>query len=205
MILGDVSELLSLVDWSQEIPNLIELTLRAWDHEMNLPSTKMEDDFTDHLVCALQRLQSKEEWAQALTINGQRNEYDPKLDKLKGRNDVSFQLGAKATFTWECKVLHRAKKTLYSEYRSEGMMRFLDGQYDSSKETGGMLAYILDGDKQRALRGLSAHFKSHLTELKTTAPVLQTYDDLNDERLFVSHHESEHHKRLIHALLSPPS
>ena len=201
MTLGDLSKFAGLVDWSQQIPKLLELTLRAWDQEIDFPSSKMEDDFTDHLVCALQRLQAKEHWAQALSIDGQRNEYDSQSNTLMGRNDITFQLGAKATFTWECKVLHRGSKTLYSEYRTEGMMRFLGGQYHSSESTGAMLAYILDGNAPRAILGLSKHFKDHLTELQTTAPVLQTYGELNDERLFISKHNSKHHKKIIHGLL----
>lgn len=203
MQLGDMSAAMRLIDWSREITRLVALTLRAWDEELDFPESDQEDTITDHLVCALLRLQQQEDWATSLTINGQRNEYDANANTLKGRNDIIFQLGAIHSFTWECKVLHRKGKTLYSEYRSEGMVRFLNEQYKTSVGIGGMLAYVLDQDTERSFIGVEKHLRKHAAELNTRIPVLQPSSRLPDMRIRESHYSQSKCELMIHAHLSP--
>jgi len=202
MHLGQLSQAMKLMSWPDTVAQIIDLTIRAWDTEMDQSNSDQEDRITDHLLCAIQRLQKQEEWAEALTIDGQRNEYDAESNTLMGRNDIVFQLGGIHSFTWECKVLHRGGDTLYSKYRREGIARFLNGQYQTSEGLGGMLAYVINGTIQEAIKGLEKHLSSHIADLKCVTPILKSSQRLTDDRLRESFHQISPAINLIHAILT---
>ena len=54
---------------------------------------------------------------------------------------------------------------LADEYVKEGMQRFVDGKYSRFVQHGAMLAYVLDGDIERAMQNVDQNIRNHLTEL----------------------------------------
>jgi len=199
---GDISKFMQLVDWPKELQQIIDFTLHAWDHEMVATLSEKEDKITDHLICALQRLQREQPWAQAYSIDGQRNEYDPETDKLKGRNDIIFQLGGIHSFTWECKVLQRDGKNLYAEYRKDGIMRFVTGKYSASSDYGGMIAYVLDGSIAKAQTGIQQQILTHSLALKHTGSKMNPCQyNKKEARLKETTHALPRDFVVIHAFL----
>lgn len=199
---GDISKLMQLVDWPQELKQIIDFTLLAWDTEMAPTSSHLEDKITDHLIGALQRLQREHQWTEAYSIDGQRNEYDPGTDTVKGRNDIIFQLGGVHSFTWECKVLHRGGKNLYTEYLEDGMMRFVIGKYSASCEHGGMIGYVLDGKLAKAQQGIESAILKHPTTLKHSGSKMNSCSfTKTDSRLKETTHSLPRSFTIVHVFL----
>lgn len=190
-----------LINWENYIPKLIDFTLRAWDNEMKFPNARGEDIITLHLKTAMERLQRQERWMESILISGQQEQLDPNTDSLLGRTDLKFHLGSEHDFTWECKILQKAGSSKYSEYRKEGMMRFLTGKYKCSDRVGGMLAYVLDKDVSETIEGLNKSLSKKSADIASSSPVLKAYEDLDEESLRVSEHDNEYVDEIIHAFL----
>lgn len=202
---GELSQMMKLVNWSGEMEQIIRFTLLAWDVEMVPTQSQLEDKITDHLIGALQRLQQQDThvWAQAYAIDGQRNEYDPESDSVKGRNDIIFQLGTTHSFTWECKVLHRKGKNLYAEYRKDGIMRFVSGKYSADRECGGMIGYVLDGRVKKAQKGIEKEIQENLKALKQSGAKMNPCSCVKGEaRLKETIHILPRSFTMVHAFLA---
>jgi hypothetical protein len=63
-------------------------------------------------------------------------------------------------------VKSKDRRSLADEYVKEGMQRFVDGKYARFVRHGAMLAYVLDGDTDRAIRNVENNIRSRLTELR---------------------------------------
>lgn len=77
-------------------------------------------------------------------------------------------------FAWECKRIGLADNNLRSKYISEGLVRFINGEYSSKRDTAGMLGYILDSDASTLANEIN---KSMLRRKKH--PILSSSDHLN--------------------------
>jgi len=77
---------------------------------------------------------------------------DPTFGTELGRNDLRFypprHHGQSIGFTVECKRLHVRTKSGFrhqaDKYVTEGLQRFVDGQYSAGLPCGGMLGYVMD-------------------------------------------------------------
>jgi hypothetical protein len=82
--------------------------------------------------------------------------------RLLGRLDLRFKHrnSQREYFTFECKRLHvsypgGSTSTEYRSYTGEaGLMAFIEQQYSPGFPAAGMLAYVMDGDNDKAWRGL---------------------------------------------------
>lgn len=203
MISGRTESLLAGVDFEGEVPALVATTLEVFDRDFRRPNRKLEDPTTDKLIFALLRHQACQgNWFSDYTVNGQRNEYDPDSEKLKGRTDITFELGGLRRFTWECKLLHTNGATLYSKYRTEGVMRFITEKYGKGEKFGGMLGYVMDGDIQKAISGLEKHLNQHTDTLKLSCPCFVPCQTNPDSRLWESHHKINDEFVLFHGFLN---
>ncbi len=203
MIVGRTESLLAGVNFEEEVPLLVATTLEVFDRDFRRPNRKLEDPTTDKLIFALLRHQaSRENWFSDYTVNGQRNEYDSEGEKLKGRTDITFELGGLRRFTWECKLLHTNSGTLYSKYRTEGVMRFVTEKYGQGEKSGGMLAYVMDGETQRAIKGLESYLNKHKETLKMSSPCFLPCQTISDSRLRESHHAINDEFVLFHGFLN---
>ncbi len=95
-------------------------------------------------------------------------ETDPTYGTQLGRNDIRFLPAPHrhrgVFFTAECKRLHvRTKsgfKHLADKYATEGMQRFVDGEYSKGVPCGGMVGYVMDNDLDAAFRRVRAEIKA---------------------------------------------
>src|SRR5205823_9163345 len=105
-------------------------------------------------------------------------EDDPKTGEELGRIDLKFLPAVSAReevyFAFECKRLNAIedghRRTLAPEYVTEGMMRFVTGQYAATMLHGGMIGYVLDGKNADAVRLVERNIASRATELNMAAP-----------------------------------
>jgi hypothetical protein len=204
MIASRKTSLLKEIDFTREVVWLVEATLEAFDQGYRTTLSRKEDPISRQLVFALLRLQSKDgwEWLADYVINGQRDELDAELETHLGRTDITFDLGGHHRFIWECKRLHFNGKTLYGEYRKEGVARFISRKYAKGYDHGGMLGFVMDGEIGKAVVGVETHLAAHRTELEIEGRCFQQCIEPKDSRLRLSLHFPEGCFKLFHCFLA---
>ncbi len=128
-----------------------------------------------------------------------------------GRIDLSFFHGydEHVYFSIECKRLLVARKdgstsALASEYVSEGMLRYFNGQYAVGLDRGGMLGYVMDADVPKARANVVASIERNRGMLRMEADASSEPSRIlhNDRRMFDTSHTQPSGKAfLIHHLL----
>jgi hypothetical protein len=203
MIASRKTSLLREIDFTREIPLLIAATLEAFDKGYRTTPSRREDPISRQLVFALLRLQSSDgwEWFADYVINGQQDELDAEQETHLGRTDITFELGSHHRFIWECKRLHFDGKTLYGEYRKEGVARYISNKYAKGHDHGGMLAFVMDGKIGKAVAGLEAHLAAYRTELEIEGKCFLPCIEPKDSRLRLSLHFPEGRFKLFHCFL----
>lgn len=204
MIASRKTSLLKEIDFTQEVPYLIAATLEAFDKGYRAAPSRREDPISRQIVFALKRLQSSErwEWLTNYVINGQRDELDAELETHLGRTDITFELGSHHRFIWECKRLHFNEKTLYGEYRKEGVTRFISEKYAKGQDHGGMLGFVMDREISKAVSGVEKHLAGYRAELEIEGTCFQPCAEPRDSRLRLSFHFAEGRFKLYHCFLA---
>jgi hypothetical protein len=94
-----------------------------------------------------------------------------------GRKDITFEPMVpreEVYFVFECKRLNALVggelETLAPKYVTEGITRFVSGQYAYFMNQGGMIAYILDGRCEHAMGLVERNIKTRHVELKMEPP-----------------------------------
>lgn len=207
MIIGD-AEIWSDTFPEDLIPRMLDLVVETW-HPFRKPAT------TDHEVPITRRFkhalkQAKDFRRLPVRIEREPAEDDPDTGEELGRIDLKFLPAVSALeeiyFAFECKRLNAtiggSRRTLATEYVTEGMMRFVTGQYSSAVDSGGMIGYILDGESGGAIGGVGQNIASRRTELRMSASaglegsglhpdnplIRQTDHTLSAQRHFRIHH-----------------
>lgn len=140
-------------------------------------------------------------------------ETDPTFGTQLGRNDIRFfpapHRHRGVYFTAECKRLHvrtaSGFKHLADEYVTEGMQRFVAGEYSKGVPCGGMVGYVMDNALDTAFRRVRAEIKDRRRALristrhadKTPSTALPAWPHSADTR----HRRSDGEFLLHHALL----
>jgi hypothetical protein len=113
---------------------------------------------------------------------------------------------ASVYFAWECKRVgdkrvDRKYAGLISEYITEGIQRFLDGEYAAGLDDAGMLGYVLAGEVSNIVRDINGSMQHPRrdrllspSEQIEPGPAIGTFTDA-----YQSHHESI---RLYHLFLT---
>lgn len=91
-----------------------------------------------------------------------------------GRNDLRFyppnHHGQTVFFTVECKRLRvrtaSGFKHLADKYVDDGIVRFVKGQYSGGLPCGGMVGYVMDNDKSKALASVRSEIEAKRVILK---------------------------------------
>ncbi len=130
-------------------------------------SAKLEDHITNRFCAHLRN--NKNRSTHFFRIEPQSDTLDD-VGELVGRIDLKFMSGneEKVYFSFECKVLRVTRPSgqisvSYSEYVTDGMYRYFNGQYARDLDKGGMLGYVMDGDCTKATKGVQkAIEKRHL-------------------------------------------
>ncbi|TWT81338.1 hypothetical protein CA13_27900 [Planctomycetes bacterium CA13] len=177
-ILGNTQQWNDLLD--SLVPDIVELILSAWEAMPSIAPDTREDPVSDELC---RRLRAAKELASLpLQVRPQIVELDSADDNSdQGRIDIVFiplVPDESIYFALECKRINARQadgstRRYFSEYVKEGMMRFVTGQYSHSVEHGGMLAFVLDGDVEGAIKGILKNIEAKRTMLRLIEKEIQ--------------------------------
>lgn len=141
------------------LSEIIRAVAAAWGKIRSPKANEIEDRITFRLAG---RLMNDEEFAN-LPYDIVPQHWLVDIDgRLLGRLDLRFKHrnSQREYFTFECKRLHvtypgGSISTEYGSYTGgAGLMAFIEQQYAPGFPAAGMLAYVMDGDNDRAWRGL---------------------------------------------------
>lgn len=169
MIVGDASY---WDDFFQQnmIPAVLAHVIAAWEKMPKPGPSDLEDAISVRLYKAL--ITAKDRNAPAYLIRYQDVEIDTDLAKETGRKDIVFfpSFQEEIYLCLEAKrlnaVISDVRRSLADEYVKEGMQRFVDGKYARFVRHGAMLAYVLDGDVDRAIQNVENNIRHRLSELR---------------------------------------
>ncbi|MCK4998259.1 MAG: hypothetical protein KAS23_01950 [Anaerohalosphaera sp.] len=158
------------------VPRIVKLVLesnKTFKIPTKKPNTKLEDHIT-RLFCSHLR-KHKDHSKHFFLINHQFDVLDND-GNVVGRIDLVFNHGhdEKVYYSFECKVL-RVKRSsgkfaaLYSQYVTEGIYRYFNGQYAQGLNKGGMLGYVMDSDVDKAVNGVRDAIENRRNELNMNA------------------------------------
>lgn len=153
------------------IPAVFAHVIATWEQMPKPGPSDLEDAISVKLYAAL--VKSKGRSALAFLIRYQDVEVDTDLAKETGRKDIVFFPSLQEQEIYLCleakrlnAVVSGVRRSLADEYVKEGMQRFVDGKYSRFVRHGTMLAYVLDGDIERAMTNIENNIRSRLTQLR---------------------------------------
>lgn len=152
------------------IPSVLSYVIATWE-QMPMPGpSDLEDAISVKLYSAL--INAKDRNAHAFLIRYQDVEVDTDLAKETGRKDIVFfpSHQEEIYLCLEAKrlnaVISGVRRSLADKYVKEGMQRFVDGKYARFVRHGAMLAYVLDGDTDRAIQNVANNIRNRFSELR---------------------------------------
>jgi hypothetical protein len=153
------------------IPAVLAHVIATWERMPKPGPSDMEDAISVKLYSAL--INAKDRSAHAFLIRYQDVEVDTDLARETGRKDIVFFPSLHEQEVYLCLEAKRLnvivsglRRSLADEYVKEGMQRFVDGKYAKFVRHGAMLAYVLDGDTDRAMKNVESNIRSRATELR---------------------------------------
>ena len=184
------------------IPAVLAHVIATWTQMPKPGPSDLEDVISVKLYSAL--VKSKDRSALAFLIRYQDVEVDTDLAKETGRKDIVFFPSLQEQEIYLCleakrlnAVVSGVRRSLADEYVKEGMQRFVEGKYARFVRHGAMLAYVLDGDTDRAMKNVENNIRNRLTELRIDknggflASTVRPADPLTKETLHRRVHETE--------------
>lgn len=175
MIVGD-PDIWSDTFPEELVPRVLDLVTETWaSFEKPGPS--------DHEVPTTRRFkhalkQAKDLQRLPVRLEREAAEDDPHTGAELGRIDLKFLPAVSAReevyFALECKRLNATengrRRPLASEYVTEGVLRFVTGQYAGFVLHGGMIGYVLDGRTDDAVRLVEQNIGTRATDLCMNVP-----------------------------------
>lgn len=158
------------------VPQVLDLVTETWEGFPKPAPDEYEVPLTRRFKCALKR--AKDYRKLPVRIEREAAEDDPGTADELGRIDLKFEPAGSALeevyFAFECKRLNAqengSRRTLAPEYVTEGMMRFVAGQYAASMRHGGMIGYVLDGRCDDAIQLVEQNICKRCANLRMKAP-----------------------------------
>lgn len=207
MIIGD-PDIWSDTFPEELVPRVLDLITETWTTFDKPGPADWEVPTTRRFKHALK--QAKDLNRLPVRLEREPAEDDPETGDELGRIDLKFLPAVSAReevyFAFECKRLNVAanggRRSLAPEYVTEGMMRFVTGQYAGSVQHGGMIGYVLDACRDDAIEHVGQIIASRATELCMNAParldrnrlrpaadhIRETNHALRPSRPFTLHH-----------------
>lgn len=201
-VVGISTEWADLID--PMVPEILKLVVTTWEAMPSPASDEGEDTITVALCRALQ--QNRTARGLMFQIRTQVVELEPVSGEDLGRMDIVFiPLVPREDiyFCLESKRLNVTKdgksRAYASEYVTFGMLRFVTGQYSRVVRHGGMIAYVLDGNRARAMSNVEANIRRQHSVLCMTAPgaFLASTVLTDDARARETHHNRAHEAKLF--------
>ena len=152
-------------------PDIIELILSAWQTMPSIAPDSKEDPVSLELCRQLRAKRALSELP--LTVHTQTVELSDDVDIDDGRIDLTFHPlvpSEEIYFALECKRVNVLQpngsvRRYFGEYVTQGLMRFVTGQYSRAVRHGGMLAFVLDGDVETAIEGILRNIIAKRSEI----------------------------------------
>jgi hypothetical protein len=171
MIIGD-AEIWADTFPEELIPRMLNLVLSTWEPFAKPGPSDLEVPITQRFKHSLK--QAKDFQRLPVRIEREPAEDHPQSGQELGRIDLKFLPAVSAReeiyFAFECKRLNVSvngtRRTLAAEYVTQGMMRFVTGQYASSVQNGGMIGYVLDGKGDEAITSVDQNIQARRAELR---------------------------------------
>lgn len=207
MRVGDI-DLWSEVFPDELVPRILDLVWETWEAFDKPPPDEHEVPITRRFKKDLKK--AKDYRRLPVRIERESAEDDPETAEELGRIDLKFAPGESALeevyFAFECKRLYAWASggwdALASKYVSDGMLRFMKGQYAAKMSQGGMIGYVLNGNCDKAKRQVEKSIVDQQVQLRMTAParleissirssiddIRETVHDLGRNRQFRLHH-----------------
>lgn len=153
------------------VPAVLAYIKTVWD-EMPKPGlSDLEDAISDKLYFALVHAKPRNDFP--FLIRREDVEFHEDLAMETGRKDIVFfpsLLEEEIYLCIEAKrlnaIISGKLRSLANEYVKEGMQRFVDRKYARCVLHGAMLAYVLDGNIDRAIKNIGKNIKNRLSELR---------------------------------------
>lgn len=175
MLVGD-PELWSDTFPAELVPRVLDLITDTWTTFDKPGPADLEVPTTRRFKHALK--QAKDFSRLPVRLERESAEDDSQTGEELGRIDLKFLPAVSAReevyLAFECKRLNVAanggRRSLAPEYVTEGMMRFVTGQYAGAVQHGGMIGYVLDGRRDDAIGLVGQNIASRATELGMNSP-----------------------------------
>lgn len=187
------------------VPAVLAYIITAWEQMPKPGASDLEDAISDKLYSALVKAKHRNEFP--FLIRREDLEFDMDLAKEIGRKDIVFFPSLKEEEIYLCLeakrlnvIISGARRSLADEYVKEGMQRFVDGKYARFVQHGAMLAYVLDGNTDRAIQNVENNVRNRLSVLrmdKNGGLVTSTIRP-DDYRTKETHHRRDHEKTIFH-------
>lgn len=191
------------------VHDILAMVLETWESMPAPDANELEDVISERLCRRLR--QSRDSYGLPFRIDTQLVELDPAEGQKQGRMDIVFSptiAREDIYFCLECKRINvqeaKGVRPYFAEYVRFGMLRFVSGQYASSAQQSGMLAFVLNGDLWGAMEGVEKNIKKLANQLGMDAPgqFLASTMFPGDFRIKETHHRCSHqpHLFVIHHL-----
>jgi len=153
------------------IPSVLSHVIAIWEQMPKPGLSDLEDAISDKLYSALVNAKRRSDFP--FLIRREDLEFDTDLAKETGRKDIVFFPSLQEQEIYLCLEAKRlnafisgVRRSLADEYVKEGMQRFVDGKYARFVRHGAMLAYVLDGNIDRAIQNIEKNIRNRLLELR---------------------------------------
>ena len=153
------------------VPAVLDYITTTWEQMPKLGLSDLEDAISDKLYSALVKAKHRNDFP--FLIRREDFEFDTDLAKETGRKDIVFFPSLKEEEIYLCleakrlnAIISGVRRSLADEYVKEGMQRFVDGKYARFVRHGAMLAYVLDGNTDRAIQNVENNIRNRLSELR---------------------------------------
>jgi len=152
------------------VPAVLVQIISVWEQMPKPGLSDLEDVISDKLYSALVKAKGRSDFP--FLIRREDLEFDTDLAKETGRKDIAFYPSHEEDIylCLEAKrlnaVISGVRRSLADEYVKEGMQRFVDRKYARLVRHGAMLAYVLDGDIDRAVQNIENNIRNRLAELR---------------------------------------
>lgn len=187
------------------IPEVLALVIATWKQMPKPGASDLEDDISVKLYSAL--VKSKDRNSHAFRIDYQVVEVDLDVAAVTGKKDIVFIPTLQQEEIYLCleakrlnAIISGVRRSLATEYVKEGMQRFVDSKYARFVRHGAMLAYVLDGDFERAIQNVGKNVRSRLSELRMdkNGDLVASTIRPEDSRARETIHHRAHEEALFH-------
>lgn len=184
------------------IPAVLSYVVETWERMPKPTETDLEPAISYKLYCAL--LSAKDRNKHAFLIRYEDMEVDTDLEKVTGRKDIVFFPPFNDETIYLCieakrlnAIVSGVRKSLADEYVKQGMRRFVYRKYSRFVRHGAMLAYVLDGNVERAMKNVEKNIRNRLAELRMRNDggfldsTIRPSDPFTKETHHIREHETE--------------